>query len=77
MKEATYREPQTPAEWQEAVDIAEACLLLDASRQYGLVVGGSPVNVARCEEVLRRGRELGVTPAADCVDKFVLAHTAR
>ena len=66
-------DPQTPAEWQEAVDIAEAAIVLDAARKYQLVTGGPAVNLARCEEILLRGLELGITPAADCVDRFVAA----
>lgn len=65
------RNPHNKAEWQDAVDAAEACLLLESARLYGLVEGGPAVDVKRCEEILRRGRQLGVAPAADCVERFL------
>jgi hypothetical protein len=45
-------------------------LALDSARQYGLIKGGPEVNVARCVEILKRGRQLGITPAPDAVEKF-------
>ena len=58
------RDPQTPQEWQEAVDAARYGLLVDAAEQYGLVTG--PVfDIERCMELLRRGEELGYTPKSD------------
>jgi hypothetical protein len=56
------RDPQTPAEWREAVDAAEFHLLLDSARKYGLVTGGPVIDVARCEEILRRGAAQGYRP---------------
>lgn len=56
-------DPETPAEWQEAVDAAEGLLLIDSARQYGLITGGPKIDVERCQEILRRGREHGVYPA--------------
>lgn len=52
-------EPETAEEWQEAVDVAELYLLLDSARQYGLIEGGPPIDIKRCEELLRRGRQKG------------------
>ncbi len=66
-------EPQTPQEWQEAIDTAEVLVRLDAARQYGLVTGGPAVNVSRCEELLRRGEALGYTPTADAVERIIPA----
>jgi len=63
--------PMTPAEWQEAVDAASGCLALEAARLYGLVTGGPKVNVARCEEILALGAELGVIPAEDAIEHFM------
>jgi hypothetical protein len=65
------REPHSPAEWQAVVDAAEACLLLESARQYGLVTGGPGVNVGRCEDILNRGAELGIHPEAAGVDREV------
>ncbi len=55
--------PSTPEEGQLAVDAAEFLLLLESARLYGLVRGGPPVDVERCEELLARGRALGYEPA--------------
>lgn len=65
------REPQTRAEWQEAVDAAQAMLTLQSSRQYGLVRGGPAVKEERCIDLIARGKRLGVKPAADCVERLV------
>jgi hypothetical protein len=62
------RDPKTPAEWQAAVDTAEACLLIDSARQYGLITGGPVVDVDRCEQILIRGRARGFTPIQTGVD---------
>jgi hypothetical protein len=58
------RDPQTPEQWQEAVDLARFTLLLHNAAVYGLV-DAPPVNVPRCEEVLRQGRRLGFIPRSD------------
>lgn len=63
-------EPQTYEEWQRVADIAGGALVLRDARRYGLVVGGPVVNVARCEEILTRAAQLGVTPA-DNIDRFI------
>lgn len=69
----TPKEPKTNGEWQDAVNLAEAALHLDSARKYGLVTGGPGVNVERCEEILKRGKALGILPQADCVEKFIAA----
>jgi hypothetical protein len=63
------REPSTPQEWQEAVDAAELLLLIDAARQYGIITGGPPVNVARACEIKLKGLSMGIRPAPDLVQK--------
>lgn len=64
-------DPRTIAEWQVAVDGAEALLGLDAARQYGLVTGGPKCNAARCREILDRGAKIGVKPESDCFERLV------
>lgn len=64
-------EPETPEEWQEAVDAAKAMLEIDDARKYGLVRGGPPVDVARIEEILERGKQLGYTPAPDAIQRLL------
>lgn len=56
------QDPQTPEEWQSAVDAAQIALTIDAARAYGLVEGGPVVNVARCEAVLKQGAARGLLP---------------
>lgn len=66
------QEPKTPAEWQDAVDQAYFWTLFDSARDYGLVTGGpKTINVDRCEEILARGREMGIEPTPDCVERIV------
>lgn len=56
------RDPRTPAEWQDAVNIAEFFLLIDSARQYGLITGGPKTDVDRCVEILREGERRGIHP---------------
>jgi hypothetical protein len=66
-------DPRTEEDWQAAVDCAAGALALDAARQYGLVTGGPAVDVARCEELLDRGRRRGIDPRHDAVERFTAA----
>lgn len=68
--------PQTRAEWQSAVDAAEACLTLDSARQYGLVEGGPVIDVRRCRRVLREGRQRGIRPSPGVAEQFWLEWNA-
>lgn len=63
------RDPKTPEEWQEAVDAAQVLLMILSARLYGLITGGPTANVARCEEILRKGRDRGIRPSPNCVQK--------
>ncbi|MDP9479617.1 MAG: hypothetical protein M3R38_28800 [Actinomycetota bacterium] len=61
-------EPNTPEEWQRAVDAADALLKLDSARIYGLVKGGPEVDVDRCWDLMHKARELhGIEPSEDAV----------
>jgi hypothetical protein len=66
-------DPETPQEWQAAVDAAEFYLNMDSARQYGLLTGGPKVNADRCEEILRRGKRKGYVPApmTELCEKFI------
>lgn len=64
------RLPKTDVEWQEAVDLAEVWLRIHSAVLYGLVTAPK-IDVARCEELLERGRKRGVVPSADCVERLV------
>lgn len=65
-------DPTTPDEWQEAVNLAEAMLLLDSARQYGLVTGGPEVLVDRCVQVMAAGAARGYRPRGDAVDHLLV-----
>lgn len=56
-------DPQTPDEWQAAVDGADFLLFIDSAQQYGLITGGEGVNVDRCVEILERGADQGIFPS--------------
>jgi hypothetical protein len=62
-KKKQPRDPETPAEWQEAVDAAEFFLRLDSGRQYGVLTGGPKVNCDRAVRILERGKARGYFPA--------------
>lgn len=68
------REPETPEQWQHAVDIAKGLLGIDSARAYGLVVGGPTVVISRCQEILHRGKELGFTPSPDAIETVARAY---
>lgn len=68
---ASKHNPVTPTEWQEAVDAAHVLLLIDSAWKYKLIVGGPTVNVERCQEILRRGTELGVKPSTNAVERLL------
>lgn len=65
MSEARATDPETPDEWQQAVDAADFLLLLDSAAQYGLVAidGGGSVDVDRCRDLLHRAAGSGIYPA--------------
>ena len=56
------RDPQTPEEWQQAVDAAAGARALADCMMYGLITGPG-IDVARCDEILERGAALGVRPS--------------
>lgn len=58
----TARDPETPEQWQQAVDAAEFLLALDSARQYGLITGGPKVHTRRCAQILSHGKAQGYTP---------------
>jgi hypothetical protein len=54
--------PSTLAEWQEAVNGAYFYLLIDSAKQYGLITHNMQINIERCEEIIRLGKEQGIKP---------------
>jgi hypothetical protein len=69
--------PSTDAEWQEAVDLADFWIRVDAARQYGLITGGPAVDVARCARLLKRGKKLGFDPSPDSIERLTAAFAAQ
>lgn len=69
MAEAVATRGPTPgnyrslAEWQYAADLAEFVLLLDATRQFGLITGGPAVNVEAAERIIAGAARHDITPA--------------
>lgn len=68
---AAPNEPTTEAEWQEAVDAAYAAALIAAAVRLGLLEAGPRVDLGRCRQLIRRGRDLGVSPQRDEVVRII------
>jgi hypothetical protein len=49
-------EPQTPEQWQAAIDSAQLFLAVGSARQYGLIETHIRIDVARCVRLLGRGK---------------------
>ncbi len=63
MKEKGYGNlPETPEEWQAAVDETHVLLDIERLRQEGLIEGGPDINVELCQEILNLGLALGYVP---------------
>lgn len=71
MNDTHYKDPIGPVEWQEAVDAAEAARLEHAGYVRGLRTAIPPINIARCLDILRRGRAIRVFPAAERVERML------
>lgn len=54
--------PVTQDQWQDAVDAAYFMQQLAMAQLYGLMVAGPEINIERCIETLKAGRERGVLP---------------
>jgi hypothetical protein len=70
------KDPQTPQEWQEAVDSAAAWRAIADCMIYGFLKGPQ-IDFDRCTEILDRGEKLGVRPSGPVVDlavQMVRAH---
>ena len=70
------RNPITDTEWQIAVTLAQAALMLESARQYGLIVGGPTIHVERALLLIEIGATKGITPNATALDEAVLAIVA-
>lgn len=61
--EAPPKEPQTPEEWQQAVDVAAGARCIADCKMYGLIAGGPRIDIERADNLLARGREQGIEPS--------------
>lgn len=57
--------PETPEQWQKAVNLADLFLTLEAAKTYGLIYGGPEIDMARCIELLRQGETMGILPQTE------------
>lgn len=63
--------PTERRELQLAVNAASALLAIHSAREYGLLSGGPPADVAQCRRMLEHGQELGVTPTRRAIEEYV------
>lgn len=71
------RQPITPEEWQFAVDSANALLVLRRLLDHGLIKGGPSINVDRCTDMVRRGRERGIVPGRQAIVEMAAGFAAK
>jgi hypothetical protein len=58
-------DPQSPEEWQTAVNLSAFVLTLDSLRQYGLIETTAEYDVDRAQALLKAGAALGYVPPDD------------
>lgn len=63
----TIQHPITREDWRHAATLAETMLDIDCAQRYGLMAGGPAVDVARCTDIVRQARRLGIVPRSDDV----------
>ena len=68
---STHKDPQTPEQWQLAVDAAQGILATAFIQALGLIEGGPEYNVARCVDVIERGKDMGITPSDDAIREWI------
>jgi hypothetical protein len=62
------KESRSLEEWQDAVNIVQALLTLDAARKTGSVSSKGPIiDTTRCTDTLRRGERMGIAPQPEKV----------
>lgn len=58
------QDPNTPQEWQEAINRAVLFRALHASKFYGMVEGGPTIDIDRCDEIFAQAIAQGYRPNA-------------
>jgi hypothetical protein len=56
------RDPRTNAEWTEAVNMAAFLLAIHSGVLYGLLETNIKIDVDRCDEILKEGRDRSIYP---------------
>lgn len=54
--------PASTRQWQEAVDAAHLCVMLEIAMLYGLLKSGVEVDTQACLDILEDGRIQGIHP---------------
>jgi hypothetical protein len=67
--------PEEKEDWQLAVSLAQALILVNSARQHGLVGIDPKCDIRRCEDILKRGKAIGVEPLLADVDTIIRALT--
>jgi hypothetical protein len=62
-------DPNTPGEWQEAVNSAYVMRAIADAVMYGLVNTNMEIDLARCDYLLTEGELKGFTPEPGIIDK--------
>lgn len=58
-------DPETPDEWQEAVDAADRLMTINSAMHYGLLraaVEPDTIDADRCADLVHRGAQQGIYP---------------
>ena len=68
------KDPIEKEDWQMAVNLAQALILIDLSKRCGVSKQtDSNCNFQRCEDILKRGKSIGVEPLIGEVDTIIRA----
>ena len=70
-RSTNIKDPQTDAEWQEAVDGADAWLKIDLAIKDGLVKYCGKINAERCREILEQGQKKHIQPRPQALDELL------
>jgi len=68
------KDPIEKEDWQLAVNLAQAFVLIDISKRCGGRISIDPkCDLQRCEDILSRGKSMGVEPLLGDVDTILRA----
>lgn len=58
-----HMRPVTDNQWQDAVDAAQTCMMLELAKLFDLVNENGEVDITRCAEIIADGHKLGIEPS--------------